>query len=136
MSCPYFYPVERLDEGLWAVPHRLPLLDAWRGECRASDSAGPAEDDVTRLGCNAGYARGKCSRFPEGARIDAVRFHVAAESGDELRLQYILEEAGWPREQGEMRFSRAAHAFTESPVDDIMSRQALVFMEGYLRRVK
>lgn len=95
-----------------------------------------ADDDVTRLGCNAGYARGKCSRFPEGARIDAVRFHVAAETGDELRLQYILEEAGWPREQGELRYSRAAHAFTGGSVTGIMSRQAAVFMEGYLRRVK
>lgn len=139
MACPYFYPVQRLDEALWAVPPRLPLLDAYRGECHALDAVETPADELMRSVCNTGYGRGKCPRFPEAARADAARFHVAddgaAADGGDVRLQFVLEKECRPVEHGELRYSIPAKCFAAANVDGIIARQAAVFLEGYLRRV-
>ena len=31
MACPYFMPVEKLENGTWPHPSRLPLGSGWRG---------------------------------------------------------------------------------------------------------
>ena|SRR5436190_1691281 len=134
MACPYFYPVARLEEATWAVPPRLPLGDAYTGECRYGPIAIEPEDSLLRTSCNSGYARGKCDRFPDDARADAVRFNIASDSDDVIRLQYIFEKGCWPLDHGDASYSIAAHGFTTPPADEIVRRQAAAFIESYLRR--
>lgn len=141
MACPYFYPVARLEEDLWAVPPRLPLGDAYTGECRAGPVPHQPEDAVMRSLCNCGYARGStglptCVHFPKDAPADAVRFSVAADEGDRIRLQFIFEKKCWPLEHGELQYSVSEHSFTPQPEDQIARRQAEAFLESYLRRAR
>lgn len=97
MACPFFKPSRRLDAGGWDPAPRLPLGDAWGGECTAACSEQPAES-AQREVCNSGYARGRCVHFPEDGAADAVRFSLAA--GE--RLIYILEKDHAPLEHGEI----------------------------------
>ena len=136
MPCPYFYPVARLEEDLWAVPPRLPLGDAYRGECRAAGVAQQPDDASIRGACNSGYARGKCDRFPEEAPADAVRFNVASDDDDGIRVQFILEKACWPLDHGELRYSVREGSFEPNAMDEILGRQAAAFVESYLRRAR
>ena len=136
MPCPYFYPVARLEEDLWAVPPRLPLGDAYRGECRAGGLSQPPDDASMRGACNSGYARGKCCRFPEQAHADAVRFNVASDEDDRIRVQYIFEKACWPLDHGELRYSVRERSFGPNAMDEILARQAAAFVESYLRRAR
>ena len=96
MACPYFKPSRRLDAGGWDPAPRLPLGDAWAGECTAGVAWEPAEA-LQRETCNCGYARGRCAHFPEDSTADAVRFSMAGE-----RLIYILEKDHAPVEHGEV----------------------------------
>lgn len=97
MACPYFKPSRRLDSGGWDPAPRLPLGDAWAGECTAGSAWEPPEA-TQREACNSGYARGRCAHFPGDAGVDAVRFSVGA--GE--RLIYILEKEHAPVEHGEI----------------------------------
>jgi hypothetical protein len=128
--------VARLEEAIWAVPPRLPLGDAYTGECRCDPVALEPEDTVLRAYCNSGYARGKCGRFPNDTRADAVRFNIASDSDDVIRLQYIFEKGCWPVDHGDASYSVAGHAFTAPPADEVVRRQADAFIESYLRRAR
>jgi hypothetical protein len=133
MACPYFYPLARFETTSWAVPPRLPLGDAFTGECRAAESGfQPAEDQVRQV-CNLGYGRGRCDRFPEAAAADAIRFHVSEDAGALIRIQYVFEKDCWPREHGGMECSDAGVVSSE-PENPLLRRQASAFVESYLRR--
>jgi hypothetical protein len=97
MACPLFKPERRLDAGGWDPAPRLPLGDAWAGECTAGCAEQPAES-TQRAVCNSGYARGRCEHFPAGMEADAVRFSMRANG----RLIYILEKDHEPLEHGEI----------------------------------
>jgi hypothetical protein len=134
MACPYFYPVARFETSGWAVPPRLPLGDAFSGECRApGDTFQPEETHVRQI-CNLGNGRGVCEHFPAAEGTDAVRFHVAADSAQLIRIQYVFEQDCWPREHGVFEYSIAAHDLTSGPAGAILRRQASAFLESYLRR--
>ena len=124
----------RLEEDTWAVPPRLPLLDAYSGECRAGSIAIAPDGATLRSTCNIGYPSGKCACFPSDARAEAVRFHIASESNGVIRLQYIFEKGCWPVDTGEAEYSAAARAFASQPEGDILRRQMAAFVESYLRR--
>jgi hypothetical protein len=98
MACPFFKPSRRLDSGGWDPAPRLPLGDAWGGECTASGAVEPPDESQQRGLCNSGYARGRCGHFPDGGEADAVRFSV----GVDERLIYILEKDHAPIEHGEI----------------------------------
>jgi hypothetical protein len=106
----------RLDAGGWDPAPRLPLGDAWAGECVAG---GQPLETVQRETCNCGYARGRCAHFPEDARADAVRFSMAGE-----RLIYIFEKNHAPLEHGEV-----GAAETREPLASL----ARAFRESYGR---
>ena len=74
--------------------------------------------------CNLGYGRHGCEQFPPASAADAIRFHVAEDSGELIRIQYVFEKDCWPNEHGD------AAALT----NEIARRQAHVFLESYLRR--
>jgi len=120
MACPFFKPVRRLDSGGWDPAPRLPLGDAWAGECVAGSAWEPPEA-MQRQSCNCGYARGRCSHFPDGAEADAVRFSMCA--GD--RLVYIFEKNHAPMEFGEIAEATDAR--------EPLASLARAFMESYRR---
>jgi hypothetical protein len=97
MACPFFKPSRRLDSGGWDPAPRLPLGDAWGGECTAEYAWEPPESTQREV-CNRGYARRRCGHFPDGGGADAVRFSLGA--GE--RLIYILEKDHAPIEHGEI----------------------------------
>ncbi len=97
MACPFFKPVHRLDAGGWDPAPRLPLGDAWGGECMAGCAEQPAESTQREI-CNSGYARGRCASFPTEMETDAVRFSIHANG----RLTYIFEKDHAPLQHGEI----------------------------------
>jgi len=133
MACPYFYPTARLDQGSWIIPPRLPLGDAYAGECRASSDAVQPDEAHVREVCNAGYGRGCCGQFPQAASTDAVRFHMAQDSGPLIRIQYILERDCWPVENGVMECSTTSREIRGTE-NAILRGQGAAFVESYLRR--
>lgn len=95
MACPFFMPVEQVQETGWIHAPRMPLGGRYRGWCKARpEETFEAEGDL----CNCGYARGLCDRFPRSAEADAVRFSVAAEGP--LKLVYIFERSHTPSSFG------------------------------------
>lgn len=134
MACPYFYPLARFETASWVVPPRLPLGDPFAGECRAGDTAFQPGEDKVRQVCNLGYGRGRCDRFPAPADADAVRFHVASDAGELIRIQYSYEKDCWPREHGMIECSKAEGVVSSEPVNAILRRQAAAFVESYVRR--
>ena len=133
MACPYFYPLARFETSLWAVPPRLPLGDAFAGECRAGESAFQPDEEKVRQVCNLGYGRGRCDRFPDTAGVDAIRFHMSEDAGALIRIQYVYEKDCWPRDHGNLECSSAG-VISSEPANELLRRQAAAFVESYLRR--
>jgi hypothetical protein len=132
MACPYFYPTARLENGSWVIPPRMPLGDAYAGECRAGAEAFRPDEARLREHCNTGYGRGSCEQFPVDASVDAVRFHLCAESEGLIRIQYVLEKDCWPVSSGALECSQPVEICGNA--DTILTRQAASFVESYLRR--
>ena len=132
MACPYFYPAARLENAGWVVPPRVPLGDAYAGECRAGASPYQPDEAQARQLCNVGYGRGSCDRFPRDASVDAVRFHVAQDVGEFIRIQYVFEKDYWPKENGVLECSPASGEIRGTD-DRILRGQAAAFAESYLR---
>lgn len=134
MACPHFYPTAQLETNTWAVPPRLPLGDAYAGECRAQGTSFQPDEATTREICNVGYGRECCERFPLDAEADAVRFHVMSEAGELIRIQYTFEKNCWPREHGVFEFPLTRQGLSDGLADEILRRQATTFLESYRRR--
>jgi hypothetical protein len=121
MSCPYFYPTE--SRGGRAL---LPLGDRWAGLCH-TDPASPAEPQDS-LRCNLGYARGQCTRFPDDAGPDAVRFTIARDDAAGVQLCYVVERDHHPFAHG-LIDSGSAEATAS-----LLRQQAAAYLESYRRR--
>ena len=132
MACPYFYPLARLENHGWVIPPRVPLGDAYAGECRADAAVFQPDETHARQICNAGYGRGACDRFPKDASIDAVRFHIAQDSGELIRIQYVFEKDCWPVKDGVVEFAAASREI-QGTDDAVLRGQAGAFVESYLR---
>ena len=135
MSCPFFLPLRRLDHGAWVNPPRLPLGDPYGGECHA-DSTSPFEplEAHQRELCNCGYARGRCSHFPEDSTGDAVRFSIAGEFSGRLDLVYVIEKDHAPAGHGRMVYVSEENRWETSHTSELLARQARAFVESRLRR--
>jgi len=133
MACPYFYPVAPLDTSPWSVPPRLPLGDAYAGFCRAPGVAEQPDETRLRAVCNVGYGRHSCEQFPASSASDAIRFHVVADQGDLIRIQFVFEKECWPAERGEFDYTDALGVAVNLP-DEILRRQASAFIESYVKR--
>jgi len=133
MACPYFFPVARFESTPWAVPPRLPLGDAYTGECRANGTTFQPDETTVRDICNVGYGDARCDCFPKDAPADAVRFNIASDKGELIRIQYIFEKDCWPKEYGSLEWS-ATLQFTGLAAGEILQRQVTAFVESYLRR--
>lgn len=147
LSCPYFMPVERLENGRWPHPARLPLGCGWSGHCTAPGHEGqlPALETLENS-CNLGYASG-CAWTPAQRVWDAVRFAVAAPGDDRkksdpgaeispriLRLVYVCEHDHHPVVSGELRFDLSQAAWLSRHEDARVQKMAECFLETYLKK--
>jgi hypothetical protein len=133
VACPFFYPTTRAEAGSWVIAPRLPLADAYLGECRARSVAFVPDAGRVEQTCNAGYARSCCDRFPGDAPADAVRFHVIAEDAERIQVQFTFERGCWPAGHGVLEYS-ISRAAMEGEGTEILKAQAAGFVAGYLRR--
>ena len=142
MACPYFMPVEKVENGSWPHPARLPLGGGWRGHCTAPGHAGelPSESTQERF-CNLGYAS-PCSWSPTDRVWDAVRFAVCAPPrrdgsvnaivpGRILRLCYICEKDHRPVESGDLEFDLFRAAWQSRHDDPRLQKMAECFLDSY-----
>ena len=136
MACPFFYPTDLLDQTLWRHPRRLPLGGGFAGVCRARAEEEYRPLEFAQLDCcNLGYAADAgCGRFPCGESPDAVRFAVARDADGLVVVHYVVEKGHLPAEHGALEFDAERGAFRTAPAHAILARQALVYVESYLRR--
>ncbi len=133
MCCPYFTPAEARTSGEDARHSMLPLGGFWSGSCGAAEPNTHQSEDL--MCCNLGYARGRCSRFPNEDGADAVRFTVASDETSSVGLYYVIERDHAPFAHGTLTYSRAAGEFQQLPPGDRLARQAAAYVESYLRRL-
>ena len=81
-----------------------------------------------------GYARGRCSRFPEDGTPDAARFMIALDEHQLIRIQYAVERDHHPHAHGMLEYTRTGGALAGSTVDALLESQALAYVASYLRR--
>lgn len=138
VACPFFMPIERLVNGAWPHPRRLPLGCGWSGHCTAPghDREVPAQE-VQQEFCNLGYA-GSCHWLPPERAWDAVRFAlVAPESGTRsqmVRLHYSCERAHRPIEHGRLSFDAGGAGWMERHPDRRVQKMAECFLESCMAR--
>lgn len=149
MACPYFMPVEKVEDGNWPHPARLPLGCGWSGHCTAPghEEAVPSQD-VLEAFCNLGYA-GSCNWAPARRAWDAVRFAVAAPArssreeiqsvGEKaatriLRLTYVYERDNLPAGRGELEFDVLEATWLRRHEDARIQKMAECFVETYLNK--
>lgn len=131
MACPFFEPVQPLGREQWLHAPRFPLGEAYRGLCHAGvEPFEPTESSQEEL-CNCGYARGRCDRFPAES-ADAVRFSVASEDDQRLRVIYVFERRHAPETHGVIEYSKPL-AKLEFELDRRLYALALAFIRSHLR---
>ena len=133
MACPFFLPTERADDLAFPHPVRLPLGAAWRGTCSAAAQEQPVTDVKELESCNLGYAN-SCPRLPKERTCDAVRFVVISNSGEEISLQFVLEQDYLPAGSGILTFSCRSGVWTSSHPDPRIQKKAECFLRAYLER--
>ena len=140
MACPYFVPLEILNDGSWAHPARLPLGAGWSGSCCAprkesatdelADEPFAVDAACVRDFCNLGYASA-CPRIPRDRDWDAVRFSVAGSSPEQITLLYVCELNHAPVEHGTLSFEVAGEVWRDAPRDPRVRRLANSFLHAY-----
>jgi len=139
-------PEERLQNGSWPHPLRLPLGGGWRGHCTAPGHEGQLpEPDILEAFCNLGYAD-CCSWAPSQREWDAVRFAVSAPSeragrhekssvpSSVIRLHYVCERNHLPVEDGTLEFDLPQAAWLCRHDDPRIQKMAECFLDSYLKR--
>src|SRR5438270_11122907 len=163
MACPFFMPVEKLENGAWPHPGRLPLGAGWNGRCMAPGHEGeiPSQAEMEEF-CNLGYAS-TCGRLPRDRAWDAVRFAVISgvqpksgqlsqttENGNEeakdnridarrfpnfiVHLRYVCERDHQPVEDGRLEFDTAAATWVQGHADARVQKMAECFLESHLAK--
>ena len=142
-------PVEKLENGNWPHPARLPLGCGWRGHCTAPghESHVPSQD-VLEAFCNLGYAS-SCEWAPLDRAWDAVRFAVVVppavreRSGREgkpdlasrtIRVAYVCERSHRPVRHGDLEFDLESSLWLRRHDDPRIQKMAECFLESYLKK--
>ena len=149
MTCPYFMPVAKLENGNWPHPTRLPLGSGWTGHCTAPGHEGKIpSQDVLEAFCNLGYAS-SCNWSPPGRVWDAVRFAVSAprnqtvssQSRDAtanpahvLLLHFVCERNHRPVEHGDLEFDLSGTTWLRRHDDARIQKMAECFLDSYLKK--
>jgi hypothetical protein len=148
VACPYFMPLQKLENGSWPHPARLPLGCGWSGHCTAPGHEGQVpSQDVLESSCNLGYAN-SCPWAPSQRIWDSVRFAVSAplDSGvltqnatDDarariLRLVYACERDHLPVATGELAYDLSRAAWLSQHEDPRVQRMAECFLDSYMKK--
>jgi hypothetical protein len=143
VACPFFMPVEKLENGNWLHASRLPLGCGWSGRCTAPGHEGeaPTEDELREF-CNLGYAEG-CGRLPKDRKWDSVRFGARTltddqnkTSGRRIQIRYVCERVHRPAEHGMLEFDAAEARWNQCHADSRLQRMAECFLASYLEKRK
>lgn len=147
MACPFFMPVEKLEDGVWPHPGRLPLGCGWSGHCTAPGHEGevPPREALEQF-CNLGYAE-SCGRLPRERVWDAVRFAVCVERQAEregkgieivpnrmIQVEYVCELQHRPKDHGKLEFDGQAMEWVRRHSDIRVQKMAECFLETYLSK--
>lgn len=143
MACPFFMPMEKLENGSWPHASRLPLGGGWSGRCTA-----PGHEDVLpsqvelREYCNLGYAA-NCGRLPQERLWDSIRFGARTICGDgksvagwQVQVRYVCERDHRPVEHGTLTFDAVASHWELRHSDCRVQRMAECFLSSYLEKRK
>jgi len=112
----------------------MPLGDVWRGVCRAEASPFVPDDSTLSNLCNMGYAQGRCARYQSTDAGDAVRFLIAQDRDDLIRIEYVVERDHHPHRQGTFEYQKMRGALAVIAGDPVLQQQALAYVASYLRR--
>ncbi|MGA2022192.1 MAG: hypothetical protein ABSH02_16485 [Candidatus Sulfotelmatobacter sp.] len=143
MACPFFMPVEKLENASWLHAARLPLGCGWTGHCTAPghENAIPSPEELRDF-CNLGYAEG-CERLPHERVWDSVRFGARTVPGDKnnftgghIQIRYICERDHRPVEHGTLKFDAVAEIWLLRHSDDRVQRMAECFLAAYVEKRK
>jgi hypothetical protein len=131
MACPYFDPGERVPGSSGS------LGDLYLGQCHADRERAWAPDEKTAAArCNVGYARGCCGRFPNDDGPDAIRFSVAGDDSQGIRILYAVERDHRPLGSGALEYRTQSAAFVGTPLEQPLERLAAAYVRSYLRRTR
>jgi len=133
LACPFFVPLEILNDGSWPHTSRLPLGAGWTGNCLASGQELAASDSHIREFCNLGYASA-CSHLPASRDWDAVRFSVARAGQDQVTIAFVCELAHAPIEHGQLTFDLVSEVWLNSHSDPRVLTLAACYLEAYRAR--
>lgn len=143
MACPFFMPVEKLENGSWMHAHRLPLGCGWSGRCTAPGHEDniPSQQELQDY-CNLGYAEG-CARLPRERAWDSVRFGARSVSSNEknldgghIQIRYVCERDHRPVEHGTLRFDAIMTRWEQRHSDVRVQTMAECFLASYLEKRK
>ena len=143
VACPFFMPVEKLENGPWLHSNRLPLGCGWSGHCTAPGHEGesPSAGELQEF-CNLGYASG-CGRLPGDRQWDSIRFGARsacspgeARSGGRIQVRYVCERDHRPAEHGMIEFDMTNNRWQQPHRDPRLQRMAECFLESYVQKRK
>jgi hypothetical protein len=134
MACPFFMPTNKLEDGGWLHPSRLPLGGGWTGHCSAPghEGAEPTNQELREL-CNLGYAA-SCPRLPKERAYDAVRFSIAHDRGAQLELWFVCESGYRPASHGKLEYDLDLSQWVSSHSDLRIQKMAECYLQAYLLR--
>jgi hypothetical protein len=134
MACPFFMPTERLLEGGWIHPSRLPLGAGWNGRCCSPKNQGAELSvDTIQNFCNMGYASA-CPHLPQDRQFDSVRFAVAQDRGTNIAFWYSCEREHRPAGHGKLEYNSAMNAWVVPHADVRIQKMAECYLQSYLLR--
>jgi hypothetical protein len=140
VACPFFMPVEKLENGNWLHAGRLPLGCGWSGQCTAPGHEGevPSHEELREF-CNLGYAQG-CGRLPQERVWDSVRFAARTVGGEgagggSVQVRYVCERQHRPAEHGVLEFDAEARCVVPHR-DGRVQRMVECFLESYIEKRK
>jgi len=133
MACPYFRPSKPLPLSSWKGKLRPPLGEPHAGECLACEAEAVAPGTDLLETCNLGYPALECARFPKSGVADAVRFVVAADEDDVVRIVYSYEKDHLPLRHGEIRYGRRRGEWKGLAAGSLLWSQAEAYLNSYLR---
>jgi hypothetical protein len=142
VACPFFRPMEKLENGMWQHAGRLPLGCGWSGRCAAPGHEGeaPSQEELREF-CNLGYAEG-CGRLPRERVWDSVRFAARTVgggkngSGGRVQVRYVCERGHLPVEHGLLEFDMVAARWERLHRDGRVQRMAECFLASYVAKRK
>jgi hypothetical protein len=134
-------PLEKLENGSWPHPARLPLGCGWTGHCSAPQHENETPPQhVVEAFCNLGYATG-CAWAPNDRKWDAVRFAFSARRKDTegdfsrvIRICYVCERNHLPVEHGDLRFDAQQGKWVKPHADLRLQKMAECFLKSRMEK--